>query len=152
MPGIDWNSHYDDPFGEGAYEAYRRVDRTVGDVARKLERLGRYDDTLIAVVSDHGHEPVSEHFDLGPRMEDELGLKVAYHSMSAWRCTPDAICAVSGNAMAHVYLNTVVPGADRMAARRAGRRHRSPLDANPTVDPRESRRGRAQPERNPDRG
>ena len=25
IPGIDWNSHYDDPFGEGAYEAYRRV-------------------------------------------------------------------------------------------------------------------------------
>ena len=109
IPGIDWNSHYDDPFGEGAYEAYRRVDRTVGELARKLERLGTYEDTLIAVVSDHGHEPVREHFDLGPRMEAELGLKLAYHSMRAWRYKPDAICAVSGNAMAHLYLNTVVP-------------------------------------------
>jgi hypothetical protein len=99
MPGIDWNSHYDDPFGEGAYEAYRRVDRTIGEVARKLERLGRYDDTLLAVVSDHGHEPVREHFDLGPRMAKDLDLKVA----------PDALCAVSGNAMAHLYLNTAVP-------------------------------------------
>lgn len=109
IPGIDWNSHYDDPFGEGAYEAYRRVDRTVGELARKLERLGRYEDTLLAVVSDHGHEPVREHFDLGPRMADELDLKVAYHSMKAWRFKPDALCAVSGNAMAHLYLNTVVP-------------------------------------------
>lgn len=109
IPGIDWSSHYDDPFGKGAYEAYRRVDRTVGEVARKLERLGRYKDTLVAVVSDHGHEPVQGHFDLGPRMEEELGLKVAFHSMNAWRIKPDAICAVSGNAMAHLYLNTVVP-------------------------------------------
>lgn len=109
IPGIDWNSHYDDPFGEGAYEAYRRVDRTVGEIARKLERLGRYEDTLLAVVSDHGHEPVREHFDLGPRMAEELDLKVAYHSMKAWRFKPDALCAVSGNAMAHLYLNTVVP-------------------------------------------
>lgn len=109
IPGIDWNSHYDDPFGEAAYEAYRRVDRTVGEVARKLERLGRYKDTLLAVVSDHGHEPVREHFDLGPRMADELGIKVAFHSMKAWGRNPDALCAVSGNAMAHIYLNTVVP-------------------------------------------
>ncbi|MBI2690935.1 MAG: alkaline phosphatase family protein [Solirubrobacterales bacterium] len=109
MPGIDWNSHYDDPFGEGAYEAYRRVDRTVGEVARKLERLGRYEKTLLAVVSDHGHEQVREHFDLGPRMQGDLGLKVAFHSMKAWRMKPDALCAISGNAMAHIYLNTVVP-------------------------------------------
>src|SRR4051794_24189659 len=109
VPGIDWNSHYDDPFGEGAHEAYRRIDRTIGEVARKLERLGRYEETLLAVVSDHGHEPVREHFDLGPRMAEQLGLKVAYHSMKAWRFSPDALCAVSGNAMAHLYLNTIVP-------------------------------------------
>jgi arylsulfatase A-like enzyme len=109
VPGIDWNSHYDDPFGEGAYEAYRRVDRTIGEIARKLERLGRYEDTLLAVVSDHGHEPVREHFDLGPRMAQDLGLKAAYHSIKAWRFNPDALCAVSGNAMAHLYLNTAVP-------------------------------------------
>jgi hypothetical protein len=109
IPGIDWNSHYDDPFGEGAFDAYRRVDRTVGEIGRKLERLGRYEDTLLAVVSDHGHEPVHEHFDLGPRMAEDLELKVAYHSMKAWRVRPDALCAVSGNAMAHLYLNTIVP-------------------------------------------
>jgi hypothetical protein len=104
LPGIDWNSHYDDPFGEGAYAAYRRVDRTVGEVARKLERIGRYDETLIAIVSDHGHEQVREHFDLGPEIERQLGVKTAYHSLRAWRFNPDVICAVSGNAMAHLYL------------------------------------------------
>ncbi|MGH2906235.1 MAG: alkaline phosphatase family protein [Solirubrobacterales bacterium] len=104
LPGIDWNSHYDDPFGEGAHEAYRRVDRTVGAVARKLQRRGEYEETLIAVVSDHGHAPVREHFDLAVRLEEDHGLKTAYHSMRAWRRGAQAICAVSGNAMAHVYL------------------------------------------------
>lgn len=109
MPGIDWNSHYDDPFGEGAYEAYRRVDRTIGVVARKLQRLGRYDSTLIAIVSDHGHEPVREHFDLAPLAQQELGLKTAYHSMRAVRVNPDLICGVSGNGMAHLYLREKLP-------------------------------------------
>lgn len=104
MPGIDWNSHYDDPFGAAAYEAYRQVDRCVGAVARKLERLGRYEDTLLAIVSDHGHTPVDEHFDVAVRMEEDHGLRVAYHSMRAWQPRSQAICAVSGNAMAHVYF------------------------------------------------
>jgi hypothetical protein len=105
MPGIDWNSHYDDPFGAGAIAAYRRVDRTVGDAARALKALGRYDQTLLAVVSDHGHEPVDQHFDIGPRIERHFGVKTAYHSLKGWRFDPDVISAVSGNAMAHLYFN-----------------------------------------------
>lgn len=115
LPGIDWNSHYDDPFGEGAWEAYRRVDRTVGELARKLERLGSYDDTLIAVVSDHGHEPVKSHFDIGPEIAKRFDLKVAYHSMRAYRWRPDVVSAVSGNAMAHLYLKRPIESlADRL--------------------------------------
>ncbi len=106
MPGIDWNSHYDDPFGDAAHDAYRRIDRCVGAVARKLKRIGRYEETMIAVVSDHGHAPVHEHFDLAVRMEEDHDLRVAYHSMRAWRARAQAICAVSGNAMAHVYMRS----------------------------------------------
>jgi hypothetical protein len=104
LPGIDWNSHYDDPFGEGAYEGYRRADRTVGAVARKLKRIGGYDETLIAVVSDHGHARVNEHFDIAVKLEEDHGLRTAYHSMHAWRRGAEAVAAVSGNAMAHIYL------------------------------------------------
>lgn len=104
LPGIDWNSHYDDPFGEGAYEAYRRVDRMVGAIARKLKRIGGYDETLIAVVSDHGHAPVNEHFDIAVRLEEDHGLRTARHSMHAWRKGAEAVAAVSGNSMAHIYF------------------------------------------------
>lgn len=105
MPGIDWNSHYDDPFGEGSRQAYLRVDQTVAEAARELARRGRYEDTLLAVVSDHGHEPVKEHFDIGPQIERHFKVKTAYHSLKGWRINPAVISAVSGNAMAHLYFN-----------------------------------------------
>lgn len=105
MPGIDWNSHYIDPFGDDAMAAYRRADRAVGAAARALQEHGRYDDTLLAVVSDHGHEPVAEHFDIGPEIERQFNVKTAYHSLKGMRVNPDVISAVSGNAMAHLYFN-----------------------------------------------
>lgn len=102
-PGIDWNSHYDDPFGQGARDAYLRIDRMIGETAAALQRAGRYEETLLAVVSDHGHEPVESHFDLGPGIERQFGVKTAYHSAKGFVRNPDVICAVSGNAMAHLY-------------------------------------------------
>lgn len=105
LPGIDWNSHYVDPFGKATLDAYRRVDRTVGEAVAALQRAGRYEQTLLAVVSDHGHEPVREHFDIGPEIAAHFGVKTAYHSLKALRFDPDVISAVSGNAMAHLYFN-----------------------------------------------
>lgn len=110
MPGIDWNSHYDDPFGDGATEAYRRVDRAIGSLARKLQRRGSYEKTLLVVCSDHGHCPVGEHFDIAVRMERDHDLRVAYHSAKAWRRGAEVISCVSGNGMAHVYFRP--PGGD----------------------------------------
>lgn len=104
LPGIDWNSHYISPFSPHAEQGYRRVDRTVGAVARRLQRVGGYDETLIVVCSDHGHCPVDEHFDLPVRLESDHGLRVAYHSLRALRRDAQAIACVSGNAMAHVYV------------------------------------------------
>lgn len=103
LPGIDWCSHYIDPFGLQTAAAYRRVDEAVGAIAARLQELGRYDDTLLAVVSDHGHEPVHTHFDIALHAEADLGLRVAYHSRRQWRRAPEFIVAVSGNGMAHLY-------------------------------------------------
>lgn len=104
VPGIDWNSHYIDCFGPETEAAYGRIDKIVGDLAARLIELGTYEQTLLAIVSDHGHCPVTEHFDLPVRMQDDLGMKVAYHSRKAWRRGATAIVGVSGNAMGHVYL------------------------------------------------
>jgi hypothetical protein len=110
VPGIDWNSHYDDPFGEATHQAYLRIDRIVGETAAALQKHGRYDDTLLAVVSDHGHEPVESHFDLGPEIAKSFGVKTAYHSVKGFARDPDVICAVSGNAMAHLYTPNAPAG------------------------------------------
>jgi hypothetical protein len=104
FPGIDWYSHYVDPEGEGALECYRRIDRAVGDAVAALHRAGAYDDTLIVVCSDHGHTRVHAHFDLPVRLEEDFGLRVAYHSRAVFERNPDAVACVSGNGMCQVYL------------------------------------------------
>ena len=105
FPGIDWQSHYVDAEGPGAIASYRLVDRAVGDAAKKLRERGDYDDTLIVVCSDHGHSPVREHYDLPVRLEEDRGLRVAYHSVPALRVRdPEAVACVSGNGMCQVYL------------------------------------------------
>ena len=104
FPAIDWQSHYVDGEGEGALASYRYVDRAVGRAAAVLQRKGEYDSTLIVVCSDHGHWPVQTHRDIAVALEEDHGLRVAYHSKPALRRDVDAVSCVSGNGMAHVYL------------------------------------------------
>jgi hypothetical protein len=104
FPGIDWQSHYVDAEGAGAMASYGMVDRAVGRAAATLRARGDYDDTLIVVCSDHGHSPVREHYDLPVRLEQDQGLRVAYHSWPALRRDPQAVACVSGNGMCQVYL------------------------------------------------
>ena len=104
FPGIDWFSHYVDPVGKGTLECYRLIDRALGDAARELRRTRAYDDTLIVLCSDHGHTPVHTHYDLPVRIEQDFGLRAAYHSRAVFKRDPDAVACVSGNGMANVYL------------------------------------------------
>ncbi len=104
FPGIDWNSHYDSPFGARAEAAYRRVDAAIGAAAEALRAAGGYERTLIVVCSDHGHLPVHTHFDLPVRLERDRGLRVAYHSRKVLMRRPQAIVGIAGNGMAHVYV------------------------------------------------
>jgi hypothetical protein len=164
FPGIDWYSHYIDPDADDALECYRRIDRAVGDVAEALRRARAYDDTLIVFLSDHGHARVHTHYDLPVRLEDDFGLRVAYHSRAVFKRDPEAVACVSGNGMCQVYLR----GADWRAApptRDEIDRHypglREGLLAQPAIDLMitqsgdgglfiESRRGRAWLEELPD--
>ena len=103
FPGIDWSGHYTGSV-DAVHEAFRRVDRGVGHAASELQRRGAYDDTMIVVCSDHGHLDVHTHFDVGPWLEEEEGLKTAYHSMKAMQRDPDAVSCVSGNGAAHLHF------------------------------------------------
>ena len=104
FPGIDWNCHYIGCDCPEAISSYRLLDAAVGRAADALIEEGTYDDTMIAIVSDHGHRQVDTHFDLAVDLSTTHGLKTAYHSWPAFRPRFDCVVCVSGNGMAHVYL------------------------------------------------
>ena len=104
FPGIDWNCHYIGADCPAAIAAYGQIDVAVGRAARKLQDLGTYEDTMITIISDHGHHPVHTHYDLAVDLGNSHGLKTAYHSWPAFRPSFDAVVCVSGNGMCHVYL------------------------------------------------
>jgi type I phosphodiesterase/nucleotide pyrophosphatase len=164
FPGIDWNSHYISPEGPETEEAFRVVDRAVGDAAAALQRTGAYEETLILICSDHGHHPVHTHYDLPVRLERDFGMRVGYHSWPVFRRRPEAVCCVSGNGMAHTYLRAgdwkTPPDRGQIDAAHPGLR--DGLLAEPAVDLLitrgegersfwvESRRGRARAEELPE--
>jgi Type I phosphodiesterase / nucleotide pyrophosphatase len=104
FPGIDWFSHYVVPEEDATVEAYAVIDRVLGEAVHELRQAGAYEETLILLCSDHGHTPVHTHYDLPVRLEDDFGLRLAYHSRPMLRRSFDAVACVSGNGMAHVYL------------------------------------------------
>jgi hypothetical protein len=104
FPGIDWNCHYIGADCPEAIAGYRHIDGAVGRAARKLQELGTYEDTLITIVSDHGHRAVHTHFDIAVELGERYGIKTAYHSWPAFRPSFDAVVCVSGNGMCHIYL------------------------------------------------
>ncbi len=110
FPGIDWNCHYLGVDGPEAIAAYGRIDAAVGAVAARLQRSGAYEQTLILLVSDHGHCRVDQHFDFPVELASRLGLRTAYHSFPAFRPRFDALAGVSGNGMAMAWLRGERPG------------------------------------------
>lgn len=101
-PGIDKLSHQLGHEAPAVLDAMRTVDLTAARIRDDAERAGRWEETEIWVVSDHGHSPVRHHEDLAGLLAG-WGLGVIAHP---WIFTggTDAAVMVSGNAMAHVYL------------------------------------------------
>lgn len=133
LTGVDKASHargHDDPL---VHEALVIVDDTVARLREDAERGGWWDDTHLWVVSDHGHAPVHAHEDLAGIVAS-TGLRTVAHPWSA-RPGADAAVMVSGNAMAHVYVELAErqrPGWPRLAARWTGLA--DALLARPAVD------------------
>jgi hypothetical protein len=100
--GIDKASHaagHDAPLARGALAI---VDSVAARIRADAERDGRWRDLRLWVTSDHGHAPLTGHDDLA-RAIASLGFRVRAHPFVA-RPGGDVAVMVSGNAMAHVYV------------------------------------------------
>ena len=103
LTGIDKTSHsagHDAPIVQ---EALRIVDETAAEIRDRAERAGRWDEMHLWVVSDHGHSSVRQHEDLAGLVRS-TGFRTIAHPW-VYRTRADAAVMVSGNAMAHIYLD-----------------------------------------------
>jgi arylsulfatase A-like enzyme len=102
FPSVDWDSHYHDIRDERTIEAYRIVDRSLGEVRAKLEEKGWWDDTLFLMTSDHGLTGTTKHLDLGDWMTNH-GLKSVYYPV-IWKQNPKSAVMISGNSFGSIHL------------------------------------------------
>jgi len=100
---VDKFSHARGHLNDSVIKALRIVDETVATVREDLERRRRWADTRLWITSDHGHSPVSHHEDLD-RLIGALGFRVLAHPW-VYRIGANVAVMVSGNAMAHVYVD-----------------------------------------------
>lgn len=101
--GIDKASHaagHDAPL---VREAIRVVDAAAARIRADAERAGRWETTRLWIVSDHGHSPVRHHEDLAGLVKS-WGHRTIAHPWIYSARTPDVAVMVSGNAMAHLYV------------------------------------------------
>ncbi|MBU0983489.1 MAG: alkaline phosphatase family protein, partial [candidate division Zixibacteria bacterium] len=100
--GIDEYSHLYEPFHEKSKAAYRNIDRAIGRIAGVLKELGYYENTIIAVVSDHGLSETKVHIPLVDLVRDH-GFNPHYYPRM-YRKAHDCAVLESGNAMAALYF------------------------------------------------
>jgi len=103
LTGIDKTSHSAGHHAPIVQEALGIVDETVAEIRDDAERAGRWSEMSLWVVSDHGHSPVVWHEDLAGLIR-ATGLRTIAHPW-VYSGGADAAVMVSGNAMAHIYLD-----------------------------------------------
>jgi hypothetical protein len=100
--GIDKASHAAGHESEPVREAMRIVDAVAAEIRLDAERAGRWDSMHLWVASDHGHSPVREHDDIAQLLRSWGHATLAHPwTFAGGR---DAAVMVSGNAMAHIYV------------------------------------------------
>ena len=102
LTGVDKTSHAEGHDAPVVHEALRIVDDAVATLRADAERDGRWGSMLLMVVSDHGHSPVRAHEDLVGLVAGAGHRAIAHPWVFALR--PDVAVMVSGNAMAHLYV------------------------------------------------
>lgn len=99
---VDKASHASGHESPQVCEAMRIVDQAAAEIRHDAERAGRWDAMHLWVVSDHGHSPVSKHDELAALMRSWGHATIAHPwTFNGGR---DAAVMVSGNAMAHIYV------------------------------------------------
>jgi arylsulfatase A-like enzyme len=102
--GVDSASHMTGPESPLVERCYRRFDDAVGRVFAALERAGTADETLVALVADHGLSATSHHIALDALVARHLGRTLSYPFILPGLVAAAAASMVSGNGMAHVYV------------------------------------------------
>lgn len=100
--GADKSAHATGHQSGTVTEALRIVDDAAARIREDAERDGRWRSMHLWVTSDHGHSPVRTHDDLADVLR-AAGHRVLAHPAMTAR-DPDVAVMVSGNAMAHLYL------------------------------------------------
>lgn len=102
MLGLDKASHSAGQDSVIAGRALATIDAAVADLREALERAGRWEETHLWIVSDHGHSRVAAHDDLAALVRAS-GHRVLAHPWLLARRAEVAVM-VGGNAMAHLYV------------------------------------------------
>lgn len=116
FPAVDGYTHGDHPRGPRVLRALRRLDDTIGQVVAVLRARGQLEDTLIALVSDHGASTMHTHLDLADWFRAQ-GVPTLSHPV-IWERNPRAAVMVAGNAAAGVYARPGVPRQERWSLAR----------------------------------
>jgi hypothetical protein len=103
MVGVDKTSHSVGQPSDLTDEAFRIVDETAARIRADAEADGRWNDMHLWVTSDHGHSPVATHEDLAGLVAD-WGYRTVAHPW-IYKLRPEVAVMVSGNAMAHIYVD-----------------------------------------------
>lgn len=104
LTGVDKTSHATGQRFEAPVvrDALTIVDQTAAILRQDAERLGYWDDMHLWITSDHGHCAIEGHDDLARTIRG-MGHRVMAHPWVYTR-KPDVAVMVSGNAMAHLYV------------------------------------------------
>lgn len=102
LAGVDKTSHARGHDSPAVRDALAIVDATAARIRADAERGGYWDDMQLWIVSDHGHSPIHSHEDLAGLVAATGVRTVAYPW--AFGVAPHVAVMVSGNAMAHLYL------------------------------------------------
>jgi len=103
LTGVDKVSHARGHESPMVMDALRIVDDAAARIRADAERDGRWNEMSLWVVSDHGHSRVTAHEDL-VRIVEAAGWRTLSHPW-VFTVAPDVAVMVSGNAMAHLYLD-----------------------------------------------